>query len=232
VLRELGEPLLLTSANRSGEPDALTGGQAAAALGEQVDLILDDGPTLYAQPSSVIRILPDRWEMLREGVVPARVLERLTRCVILFVCTGNTCRSPMAEGLCKKLLAERLGCTPAQLPERGFVVLSAGVSAMMGGSASAEAIDAARQRGVDLEGHRSQPLTGDLLAQADYVFALTQGHLDVLPSRFPVPLGQVGLLALNGGDIDDPIGFEAAVYTQCADQIEACLRERVPALEP
>jgi protein-tyrosine phosphatase len=232
VLAELAGPLLLTSANRSGEPDAVSGDAATRGLGEAVDLIIDDGPTRFGRPSSVIRISGERWEMLREGAVSARDVQRLTRCQVLFVCTGNTCRSPLAEGLCRKLLAERLGCTPGELPERGFVVLSAGVSAMMGCRASAEAICAAERRGVDLRGHVSQPLSATLFTQADYVFALTKGHLELVAACYGQPLGQVSLLCPSGEDIADPIGGDQEVYERCAEQIEACLRERVPALEP
>ena len=71
---------------------------------------------------------------------PSRVvLHRIGARWTVFVCTGNTCRSPLAEGLCKKLLAERLGCPAEELPQRGFLVISAGIAAMMGGEAAAEA---------------------------------------------------------------------------------------------
>jgi tRNA threonylcarbamoyl adenosine modification protein (Sua5/YciO/YrdC/YwlC family) len=231
VLSQLTTPLVLTSANRSGEPDALTGTQVHETLGSTVDLIIDGGPTRYGKPSSVIRVCQDRWEPLREGVMPASLIDSLTRCLVLFVCTGNTCRSPLAAGLCQKLLAERLVCTPGELPQRGFVVRSAGVSAMMGMSASAEAIETARERGVDLEGHVSQPLTPALLAQADYVFAMTEGHLGAIRLYFGGTSAHVELLSPAGEHIPDPIGGDRQAYEDCAARIEACLRERVPLLE-
>ena len=231
VLDRLAGPLVLTSANRSGEPDAVTGSQIQETLGATLELIIDDGPTHLGQPSSVIRVTDDRWQVLREGVMPASLIGSLTTCVVLFVCTGNTCRSPLAAGLCRKLLAERLHCAPDQLPARGFVVLSAGVSAMMGMGATAAAIETARRRGVDLEGHVSQPLSPALLAQADYVFAMTQSHLRAFPMRCG-DLGQrMELLASTGEDISDPIGGDEQVYDECADRITACLQERVTALE-
>src|SRR5262249_43476051 len=103
-------------------------------------------------------------------------------CHILFVCTGNTCRSPLAQAMCARLLADRLGCEPADLPARGFSVQSAGLAAMIGAEATAEAVAVAREMGADLSGHKSQPLTRELLAQTDLLFTMTQAHLHILNS--------------------------------------------------
>jgi protein-tyrosine phosphatase len=221
-------PLVLSSANRSGEPDAITGQGVLEALGDQLELIVDDGRCRYGQPSSVVRVRGDRWELLREGVVPAGTIERVSASMVLFICTGNTCRSPLAEGLCRKLLAERLGCTPAELHQRGFVVLSAGISAMMGGCAAHEAIDTANSLGVDLQGHRTQPLTAALLAQADYAFTMTFSHLQAARARFARGTGRLQLLSPQGLDIADPIGGDREVYQQCAAEILQCLEARLP----
>ena len=116
------------------------------------------------------------WKVVRPGAVSDDALRRQAACLVVFVCTGNTCRSPLAEGLFKARLAGRLGCTAAELPERGFHVLSAGMAAMSGGPAADEAVAVARSYGADLTGHRSRPLAPDLAAQADYLIAMTRGH--------------------------------------------------------
>jgi protein-tyrosine phosphatase len=230
VLQRMPGPVVLTSANRSGEPDATNGQQVIDSLGDQVQLVIDDGPTSYGQPSTVVRVDGERWELLREGVMPAETLERLSSCAIVFVCTGNTCRSPLAEGLCKKALSEQLGCSVEDLPRRGFLVLSAGTSAMMGSGATQEAIETAQARGVDLTGHVSQPATSQLLAHADFVWAMTRSHLQSLLSRFPRTTSTLEALAPDGSDVSDPIGGDRPVYEACADQIWARLQERLPAL--
>jgi protein-tyrosine phosphatase len=146
---------------------------------------------------------------------------------ILFVCTGNTCRSPLAQGLCARLLADRLSCEPADLPTRGFFVQSAGLAAMIGAEATAEAVAAARELGVDLSGHKSQPLTVELLARTDFLFAMTQAHLHLLTS-LELPQGpMLALLSGQGEDIADPIGCSADVYRECARQIQQHLEVRL-----
>ncbi len=230
VIDTLGRPLVLTSANRSGEPDAVTGQQVADALGEAVPLVIDSGPTRYGKPSSVVLIKDDQWQMLREGVVSSDTLTQLSGIMILFVCTGNTCRSPLAETLCKKLLAERLGCSPDDLPRRGFLIRSAGLGALPGAPAAAEAVAVAQTRGGDLSQHVTRPLTDRLVLQADYVFAMTRSHLAALEELNFSEGPHLDLLCPDGRDIEDPLGGDRAQYESCAEQIESCLRSRLPQL--
>ena len=129
-------PIVLTSANRSGQPPATTAEEAVDALGDDVALVLDGGPCRFGEASSVVRVRGNEFEMLREGVVGLSTLRRLSRFMILFVCTGNTCRSPMAEVLARHMLADRLKCSVDQLEDRGFLVQSAGMAAGYGGSAA------------------------------------------------------------------------------------------------
>jgi tRNA threonylcarbamoyl adenosine modification protein (Sua5/YciO/YrdC/YwlC family) len=231
ILEHLGGPLVLTSANRAGEPPATTAEDAVAALGDDVGLVIDAGASLHGQASTVVSVGTDFWKMLREGVVPEAQIEQMAARTILLVCTGNTCRSPIAEGLCKRLLADRIECGIDELPSRGIRVLSAGVNGMIGIPATIEAVEVARAYGVDLEGHESRPVTAALLAGADHVLVMTQGHQRMLAAHFPACGPEPELLAGAGNDIDDPVGCALDVYRQCAAEIWVHLERRVATLE-
>jgi protein-tyrosine phosphatase len=232
VMEELPGPLVLTSANRSGEADAVTSEEALQAIGDEVELVIADGPCRYGRPSTVVRVEGATWEILREGILLRSALQRLSACTIVFVCTGNTCRSPLAEALFKKLLADRLGCNAEELPARGFVIRSAGLSAACGGYAAPEAVEVARELGADLNGHTSRPVTSELVAHADYLLVMTRGHLSALTERYPKPGCRPRMLAPDGEDIPDPLGADHETYQECARQIQACIQQLLPEVEP
>lgn len=231
VLDMLAGPLVLSSANRSGEPDAINVRQVLDAVGPNVDLVLDDGPCRFGQPSSVVRVLGDTLEILREGVVPEKTLQRLASMMILLVCTGNTCRSPMAEVLCRHLLAKRLHIGMEELEDRGILVLSAGIAGMMGGKASAEAVEVMKEYRLDLSGHETQPLTEPLVRNADLIYTMTQSHREAIVAEWPDAAERTFQLCIDGSDIMDPIGGALQRYRECAAEIHRHLEARLQHLE-
>ena len=134
---------------------------------------------------------------------------------IIFVCTGNTCRSPMAQALAEALFAE------AGLQ---IVVTSAGVGAGSGQSASANAVLAMLDGGLCLKSHRSQPTTRELLKSAALVLTMTRGHLSHVLAMCPeVKAFTLGEYAGGGQDVSDPFGGNEEVYRKCAAQLRKLL---------
>jgi L-threonylcarbamoyladenylate synthase len=184
------------------------------------ELVVDGRPT-------VVTTMDRGYEITEAGLLSADEVEKLAARIVLFVCTGNTCRSPLAEGLAKAMLAERLGCGVEELPRRGIWMLSAGVSAHADAPAAAEAIAVAAELGADLRGHGSRPVNAQLLLAADDVIAMTRGHAQALVARFP-EIGSRPRLLGGEMDLDDPIGGSLEVYRQCAHAIRAHLERFIP----
>lgn len=220
VLRMLAGPIALTSANRSGESDAVDAAEVVRSVGEHLDLVLDDGPARYGQPSTVVKVTGNKYEILRDGVVRESTMQRLASYWVVLICTGNTCRSPMAEGFLRKRLAERLGCGEDELETRGIVVTSAGISAAIGAPASPEAVQLMQKKGIDVSRHESQQLTEQLVRHADLLITMTRGHRQVILNQWPDAAQRVMTLLSNGRDVADPIGSPYEAYVACAEQID------------
>jgi L-threonylcarbamoyladenylate synthase len=188
-------------------------------------LAIDAQSDALTEAITVVRVMAGSWEMVRPGSVDAAKLTRMAGTIVLFVCTGNTCRSPMAEGLCKLLLAERLGCGLDDLEASGYVVLSAGIAANSGMPAAAHAVDVLRDRGGSLAEHASRKLTVDLVRQADHLVAMTGDHLETLLEHVPEAAPRTRLLHPEGLDVADPVGGDRETYKQTAEAIESYLRQ-------
>jgi len=138
---------------------------------------------------------------------------------ILVVCTGNICRSPMAEGF----LREAIAADP-HLRARGIEIRSAGIHGWDGSPASTLAVEVMRQREVEISGHRSQPMSEELAAWADLILTMTAAQRTWIQHAFPEADGKVMRLAeYSGGtgDIGDPYGGDPGEYAWCADTLAA-----------
>jgi protein-tyrosine-phosphatase len=231
TLQRLPSPLTLTSANRSGQADAVSAEEVVEALGDDVDLVLSDGRSRYAQPSSVVRIQGRELEILRSGVLSEAALRRFASLIVLVVCTGNTCRSPMVQVLLQRRLADAVGCRIEELTDAGLMVISAGLAATPGEAASPAAVEAMQARGLDLSHHESRPVSDVLVRFADVILTMTRSHREAILCQWPEAEDKIGLVCRDGRDVDDPIGGDVAEYEDCAQQIDAQLPDWVGRLD-
>jgi L-threonylcarbamoyladenylate synthase len=229
LLNEVGVPVFAASANVANRPPPRTAQEALRDLDGQVDLVLDGGPTRWATPSTIVQVEGPRWRIIRQGVHDERALTRMASLNILFVCTGNTCRSPMAAGLFRRMLSERLGGGPGALETHAITVASAGVAAGTGSAASDLAGEVMAGRGIDLSAHRSQPLRVELINQADLIFVMTQGHFETVVQMSPPARKRCRLVCQQ--DVQDPLGGDRQRYEAVADQLETCLRALAEEIE-
>jgi L-threonylcarbamoyladenylate synthase len=226
LLRLTHNPVFAPSANITSRKPATNAEEVLAQLSGQIDLLLDAGPCKYKKSSTVVKIGKKGLEILRPGVYSAAELKAMSEINFLFVCTGNTCRSPMAEGIFRKYLAEKLQCKVDQLDEMGYKISSAGIIDLENSPASEEAIAACAAKGIDIRVHRNRALTQELIEENDFIFAMSRMHRERVISLSREAANKCFLLA-EDKDIPDPIGQGQQVFNNCADLIEKAIKKRI-----
>ncbi len=208
LINAAGEPFVATSANLSGQPSPRTAEEALQGLGKNDYAVIDGGPCELVQDSTVVDVTGEVPVILREGAAGAEVRAELAKIAggqfvrkrILVVCTGNSCRSPMAEGLLiDELRKKDLGGQ--------ILVSSCGIAARPGGKATTEAILVMKNLEVDIAAHRSKPCTREDVNQADLILAMAKEHADFIGNLMPQARPKIRVL-----NVVDPIGMNMLIY--------------------
>ncbi len=229
LLQQTSNLVVAPSANLTGQSPAVDAEQVLAQFSGRIDLILDGGPCKYKRSSTVAKIGKKGLEILRQGVYSQVELEVLSQIKFLFVCTGNTCRSPMAEGIFKKYLAEKLQCKVDELEQMGYKISSAGVIGAAGYPASTEAIEVCAAKGIDIGTHRNQGLSKELIQESDFIYVMERMHQGSIIALEPEAESRCLLLAGNK-EIPDPVGLPLKFYENCAKLIEKSVIKRMDEL--
>jgi L-threonylcarbamoyladenylate synthase len=227
VLRRASLPIVAPSANPALQTPATSAKEVLSYFDGKINVVLEnDTSCRYKKSSTVVKVEAGTVNVLREGVYGLDDIAAMSEVRILFVCTGNTCRSPIAEAFCRKYISEKLGCGVDEVRNMGYKVDSAGILGSVDMPASAEVIDICLQKGIDMTRHHSRSVSRDKLLESNYIFVMSDHHLDsigrICPSATPKCL-----LLDDEANIDDPIGGDEKIYRRCAEQIEKALEKRM-----
>jgi len=213
IMRLAGVPVVMPSANLSGNPAPVDFQQAIKDLKGKVELAIDAGRTKLAKESTIVDASSLPTKIIRQGAISQEAVEEITqKKVLLFICTGNSCRSVMAKFLLEKRLQD--------MQRKDIEVLSRGVMSLTGLAPTKEVMQLLKEEGIDASRHISQKIDIDILKEADMILVMESLHEDEIKKLFPQALQKVFLLKeftkLGGEDLNiyDPIGKPFEEYRQ------------------
>ncbi len=216
------------SANLSGESPSLDAESVLDVFEGKIDYVVDGGPVQHEIASTVVRVDHENHEILREGAIPSHEILKEQGPQLLFVCTGNTCRSPMAAALAREMLKDKFDLSLGELRENGIRIESAGTNANGGSPPSRNARRVMREEyNLSIREQYSQPVTPSILLQSDHILVMTPRHKQTLTSWLPEVEQRIRVLNEGKGGIPDPVGGDLKQYRTSARKIEEVVREQL-----
>jgi tRNA threonylcarbamoyl adenosine modification protein (Sua5/YciO/YrdC/YwlC family) len=211
VIEMAGVSIACPSANLSGKPAPINFEDAIRDLQGQVDYAIDAGPTRLKQESSIVDLTVAPVQFLRVGALKEDILEPVIKNkTVLFICTGNSCRSVMAKAWLEKIMKEK--------NRKDVQVLSAGIMMMAGLGASQETNEVLKREGLDVSSHRSQRITLELIRRSDLILVMEKLHEERILEMAPEAKNRLFLLKefakIEGNHLDilDPISRTFEFY--------------------